>query len=679
MLSDPLNSFEDYVFGDSPLFSPECSLIGGVLLQATEESAVDNRVEATAAFIESVYRLGGKPFVEAVARYGYTEKGEPLQITPWFAEYLEAIGDLRLAHVLTTGPAQCGKTLGNTLLLTYLVIEGRLNTAWFYSTAKNLELNVPEQFRPIAEAWADAVEQEGRKVRDKSDRKLNSRYQFGGITTIFSFASGNRATPSKSGLAAVGSSAASFPANAAFLEERSQWPPGSADPIPRRLDASRLETKPLREIGTPGAGQGIEAEVETADHHFYPHYVCPHCDAVQPLDPKGCLLRLVSRRGAGGRVEEKYLSESGRPLEWYYSDDAEPVHSAFIGCSKCGEPLPDEARFDAHFRCLKMGISLREYLDSLPSEAPDRRLKVAVHLSPLTRKTKFNLAADLIQNGLSCYRTEDWQQQALGHPSESGQGSITLQLLKDAIAAAKPTGVPDFVLAGGDQGRAEDWLMVVEFYQPTDYHQLSVSEIIDRTVRSIRFGGDVMRDAIPGKLKDLGVEYGLIDNEPNRSDAADLCRISCLEMANQQPGLKDAVKQGEVHDGGAAYPCWQLRNEKFLKQVLDAFLRTTDDGHPLYRLPPEWRKWLGNPSERSPLAHLMGPSYDPASGKWSRGKGGIDDLYYALMFAEAAFYLQLTEKRTGTQCAPIATSEEHSAANIRGIFGSSDGTGRIQF
>jgi len=86
-----------------------------------------------------------------------------------------------------------------------------------------------------AERWANLAEQSGRTVRNKADRKLTSRYQFGGSTAIFSFASGNRSTPGKSGLAA------SFSANAAFLEERSQGPPGSADPIPRRLDASRQD------------------------------------------------------------------------------------------------------------------------------------------------------------------------------------------------------------------------------------------------------------------------------------------------------------------------------------------------------------------------------------------------------------------------------------------------------
>ena len=50
---------------------------------------------------------------------------------------------------------------------------------------------------------------------------------------------------------------------------------------------------------------------------------------------------------------------------------------------------------------------------------------------------------------------------------------------------------------------------------------------------------------------------------------------------------------------------------------------------------------MGVNTERSPLRHLAGPSYDPGSGKWRRGEGNIDDLFYAAMFCEAAFYLYL--------------------------------------
>jgi hypothetical protein len=110
-------------------------------------------------------------------------------------------------------------------------------------------------------------------------------------------------------------------------------------------------------------------------------------------------------------------------------------------------------------------------------------------------------------------------------------------------------------------------------------------------------------------------------------------------MADQKPGLKDAVKETTVFDGGIEYPCWGIRNEMFLKQVLIGFLKLGYDDLPLYRLPPEWEQWFGNPSERSPLVHFTGPSYDSATGRWSRGQNNVDDLFYAAMFSLAAFYI----------------------------------------
>lgn len=177
---------------------------------------------------------------------------------------------------------------------------------------------------------------------------------------------------------------------------------------------------------------------------------------------------------------------------------------------------------------------------------------------------------------------------------------------------------------------------------------MPVPEVIDRTIREVLFGGDIVRSQIPETLKRYDVSYGLFDNEPDRSDIANkICRNTVMEMADQRPDLPDAAVMGTVNDGGIEYPCWKIRNEKFLKQVLTAFFTVSEqDGYSLYRLPASWDKWLGvDKSERSPLTHLTGPSYDPETGKWKRGEGNIDDLYYAAMFCEAAFYLYLVKHR----------------------------------
>lgn len=592
------------------------------------------------AYIQDVLANGGKSFVDRVRKYGATDKGEPLRMPPWFCELLEAIGDYRIPHTLTTGCAQLGKTQSHTLLLTDTIVHGYLNAGWFYASRDSRNLNVPEQFYPVIDKWLERLQAETQETFfGDNDRQNAGRYQVDGTTAIFSYTSTSKPTPSRTGLAAAGGAAVSFTANVLFFEERSQWTPGSADPLPRRLDASLIPTRPIRELGTPGGGQGIEVEVDRAHLWFYPHYTCSGCGQTHPLDPKGCLLQKFKRKNLSGKEIETYLSESGRPVKWWYQDESDPVETAYFACSNCGHAISEFQRDNAWFQCRRTGVRLREFLDRLPQT--QKRLKIALHLSPLCRITQSNLAAELVRGGMEAVRSEDWQQQALGHPSENTTNSVTLDMLKGTIGAPHPLSLPTVSIAGCDQGRGEDWLWTVNFHCPDNWQELAIAEVMEKTIRVVTFGGDVIRTSTSDRLKEFGVTYGLIDNEPDREAASNLCAQTCLEMADQKPGLKDAVKEGKVFDGGVEYNCWDIRSEKFLKQVLMNFALFADDGYPLYRLPQDWEKWVGLTTERSPLRHLSGPSYDPATGKWKRGEGNIDDLYYAAMFCEAAFYLWL--------------------------------------
>ena len=121
-----------------------------------------------------------------------------------------------------------------------------------------------------------------------------------------------------------------------------------------------------------------------------------------------------------------------------------------------------------------------------------------------------------------------------------------------------------------------------------------------------------------------------------------LARNTCLDIANQVSHLTNPVQNTTVLDGGIDYPCWNLRNEKFMNSVLEGFILMAPNGGPLYRLPPAWEKWINNPIDRSPLVHLSGPWRDSNS-KWNRGKDNLDDMYMAFVFCEAAFYLELTD------------------------------------
>jgi hypothetical protein len=617
--------------------------IEAALLQEFEFEEDSGKSAVRHAYIAEVMANGGRGFVDRVRKYGATDTGEPLRLRLWFCELLELLGDLRIPHVITSGCAQNGKTASNLLLLVDIITHGKMNAGWFYASRDSRDLNVPGQFYPVVSVWLDRMQAETKEsLITETDTQNSSRYQIDGATAIFSYANTSKPTPQRKGLAAAGGAAVSFTANILFKEERSQWLPGTADPVERRLDASLIPTRPVRDLGTPGGGQGIEVEIDRAHYHFYPHYTCDRCGETHPLDPKGCLLRRHRRKDFSGKERSVYLSESGRPVHWWHRDEANPVDSAYFACSNCGHPIDDNQRDNAWYQCRKSGRRLRDFLDRLPQT--DGRLKVAIILSPLTRLTSNNLAAELIRGGLDAMRPEDWQQQALGHPSEGSANSVSIDMIKAAIGAPEPTyhSTRKLTLAGVDQGTNEDWLWVMDVYLPFGWESMDIPAVMEQAVRVVRFGGDVMRSAIPEKLTEFGVESGVMDADPSRSDAAALCAQTCLQMADQKDSLKDAVKQNRVRDGGKEFDCWDIRNEKFLKSVLLNFAsRSAEDDLPLYRLPESWQNWLGMTTERSPIRHLTGPSYDTGTGRWKRGDGNIDDIYYAAMFAEAAFYLWL--------------------------------------
>ena len=610
--------------------------------QQDSQQHSDNREAQRQAYIKDCYTNGGKDFVQRVLKYGRTEKGMPIEDTVWYREYLEVIADFRLSHVMTTGCAQVGKTLGHSLLNIDCLTSGKVNTGWFYDTRVSLDQNVPMMFHPVASYWIENMEADKIRFSTRNDRTINTRYQIDGVTGVFGYVSANK-YKSNDGTAAAGGTIVAYQIDVAFLEERSQYAPGSGDPIRRRLDASIMPTRPIRELGTPGGGQGIEVEMNGANRYFYPHYFCAVCDKWFALDSKGCLLTKSKRKDVLGKIVDSYFTESGRPASWLYTDENDPINSAYIGCSSCHTALTVQQRLDSRFRCIRTGEFLREFVDGLAKDIPEKYWTVSVHLSPLTRK-KTNLAEEIIKTGLTTLMTNDWQQQMLGWQSEVEVCFLSAQLLQRAMEAPRPVDrEPDYKLAGIDVGRSEDWLVIIEFYLPENYHDLSVPEIIEQTIRVVVFGSGVPRVEIPETLRRNYVEYGLIDNEPSRESSMNLCRNTCLDMADQVSHLTNPVQNTTVVDGGIEYPCWNLRNEKFMNTVLEGFILTAEDESPLYRLPPEWEKWVNNPIDRSPLVHLSGPWRDSNS-KWNRGKDNLDDMYMAFLFCEAAFYLTLTNE-----------------------------------
>ncbi|MBW4662450.1 MAG: hypothetical protein KME15_27705 [Drouetiella hepatica Uher 2000/2452] len=606
--------------------------------QAIEGNDIDRQRQLT-NYLEDIEKNGGKSFVERVRLYGCTEKGDAISFDPWFSEALQCLGDLRIPIVLTSGCAQIGKTLANTFLAIDSLCESGQNIGWFYSDLSALRRNEPEQFEPIALEWIKKrAKKTGIPISRPGDRRNCERFTYHGATQIFSYASTSRPTALRKGLAAVGSAGASFSCSLLFLEERSQWLPSAADGVTRRLDAGRIPSRPVRELGTFGSGSGIETEFLKANYHFYPHVECAHCGAKQPLDPKGCLLKSVKRENAFGEMVDHYFGVSGKPEEWLHSNVDDPIGSAYIGCRVCEKPLSPETRINAYFECLKTGIRLSHFLDEIVPTLKTR-YSVGIHFSPLTRKDH-NLAERLIAEGLDAVSATDWQQQALGWWYQNEENTISLDSVNASIGLPAPIGQEPYArLMGVDQGRSEDWGIIIDFYLDGGS---TIQEQFTRAIRQVRWGGGIVRSFIPDKIKTLNVERCLIDSEPNIETAFELSRKSLIELADQQANLLDDFKAGIAMDGGKEFKVWKLRSGKYMKQVMQGFYQRASDGMPLYRLPLEWQKWQALNTEKSPIRHLTSVSFDSDSGLWERPKDKADGVFYAAMFCEAMFMLKLS-------------------------------------
>lgn len=580
-------------------------------------------------------------FLTAVEKYGYSDRGDKINLYNWHKEYYALLGNMDVAITYATGCAQVGKSAANYLLVCYLISQG-YNTIWAYDQERNLNRCVPLQFRPVIEQWLNELDIKIPKTKSQS----NTLFQLNQGSAIFTYTSTTKTTNNSGKGAAAGSSVVSVTADILFLEERSQHLPGSDAPLYRRLDAGKIPTHPVRQLGTPGNGNGIESEIDRANHYFYPACICPNCSEEIILNPKGTLLKARIEKTAKGDEIKKYLSETGKPLTWFCHDEKNSIDTAYFACPHCTEEIPQETRvFESYFTCLYTGIKLKDFLTT-PIDAT-KQLRVGINLSPLLRQSQFNLASDIIRSGLDTSNPADWQQQRLGLPSEASTTALTLEILKRAIKANSDFNrKPDLILCGIDQGRSAHWMVVVEYYLPKPKYgeHLTKYQINDRTYRNVIFGGEIMASAIPERLELFGVDYGIIDNEPDIASASRLSSYTCLELADQKSGALKDFEKSEAKDGGIIYPCWKIHNERFLRQILTNFTLKDEFDEPITRLPDSWDKWITNNSDISPLRHLMSPRYNPENGKWER-TDHIDDLYYAFMFCEVAFSIKINKPR----------------------------------
>ncbi|MEM7578246.1 MAG: hypothetical protein AAF316_00080 [Cyanobacteria bacterium P01_A01_bin.80] len=604
----------------------------GIAKQFENEQVIKSFFPSLDEIIENLHDYG-EGFCNRLKHFAKTEKNEPIVLENWTREYASLIGDLRISHVITAGNAQIGKSLFNMLLLVDFLVYTNLNALWFYPTKQQVDSLVPEVFSKCVQYYVENLELEilqrtGESISliKPTDRQLASRYQVNGATAIFSYAStsGRSETSTTTGLSTAKAGASSFSGSILFIDESSQISREQIWVLLRRIDAGRIPTQPVREIGTFGSGLGIEVSIESSDYHFYPHICCDSCGETIPLSPKGCLLQ-EDENG-------NFLSATGRPKSWFFKDFDNKVDSAYIGCSFCGEEITKEKRIkESFFQCLKTDIKLKDYLNSLPKNTEDlykrRKDSVSLHLSPLLRDTAFNLAAKLIDIGLNTESTRDYQQQVLGYSSESDTSKVTPELIKAANWKVLSKTQTNFVLCGVDQGRQEDFITVVRYWVNEDYKLSSIQQI-EESEREIIISKPINRSEIKDIYQKYNIRYGFIDNEPDRKSAYELAQQIKLVPVDQRKKVNKLLQEIEVSTGGMNLSALAMDNAYFQDMALNGFLQNkvkTSD----------WN--ISDRSIHSPVRHFLSVARDKDE-TWQRAKDKIDDLWFSYVFCEACFY-----------------------------------------
>lgn len=573
-----------------------------------------------------------KRFVQDVCNYGTSDSGDPLQISEWFKESLRLIGDLRVHEVYVSGSAQIGKSTASYLFAVWLLVEARFRVLWAYSNESVLLRLKPQQFDNYYLNWLKRKNEE-RDRRDIFNTKV-TQHNGGLINTVFV----NKPNGGE-GAAAAGSNIVSVTADIAFLEERSQYQPGAADPVPQRLNFSIIPSKPIREIGTKGSGNGIESSIKEANYYFLPYAMCTCCEKLVPLHAFGCLIKSVN--GDNDPLTGQFLDADNKIVDWFNRDSKDAVNTAYFACPYCEAEITDRQRTEAFFVDHYSKIRLSEFLDKLDPTNQTGRIKVAIDLTPLLRITAYNLASDLINTGLTTTNIADYLQQSLSVAFESVSRRITIESIQESIGRSLPKRERSVMVAGLDQGRGSHFLSIakVSFNECDD----PVTSLASTTLR-VLFCEPVHKNKILGHLADHKVKVFAFDCDPQRDWAKDMTVLASAYnpiMVQNKPKQNEVFKEIKIADAGDFYTAYGLRVSYFLNQTLIAFESGT------VSTPLEWSNYLSLSKKlANPPYQFLDLRYEEGNGAWIRSSRKNDDLHFATAYCYVAFYYYLLNNLT---------------------------------
>lgn len=526
--------------------------------------------------------------VERIKRYGVTETDKPINWSKWLEQQTRITADSRVKNLITTGASQISKSLINYLVAIDDVVNGQVNIGWVYASRSSMQNQQPTQFQAMVGGWL---------ARQKTNYRINrdaiTRYGIGKAIANFTYA--NSVNESRTGGAAEGKEQNAFQASKLYLEEKSSH--GSCDMTPR-LGASVILSKPIRELGTPGNGTGIEKSVKNASHNFVPGIKCDLCGKISRLHPLGNLFKKDP-------FTQQYFDSRGHIIDYYQNKAGEPT----IVCNHCYHDIYQQVvSTDAiELYSEQSGHSVDEFLDELN----DNQIyfePIAIYLSPLLRcpTDPFRLK-ELVEEGKNPESVLIFHQNKLGIESKFTLNGISFEDLENAYQEPWKFKHPRRFV-GIDQG--------------TDTHYLVDLEVFEDKV-NLKNAIVIRESEVVKYLRYHRIDFAIIDNEPGRKSANTLANQSGgkLAIADQRDIMTD-FSPIKVEFGGEQIDCYAINNTLYQEEVIYDFMENKvriDCSHH-----PKFGK------------HITAVKRDLTTGKFIRPADHDDDFFFAYMFARSA-------------------------------------------
>lgn len=615
--------------------------------------------------VKEWYSQGGVLAQEWIAEHHRLPTGEPLRWDdPWISPLYQALGHPWFERIWVEKAAQMGYTEALVGLTAFYTAYLRLKTGVGFETQQKQYVMVGSRFQksfdhiqPIQD-WNQAQAQ-AMKRPDTDSKKIIS---VGGVDIIFFHASVSGGSDSTyqtpSGLR-------SHPMDAGNGDEVSAWSDGMEDVLARRMEASTLPTKPMRLGSTPSyEGSTFDNQIQQAPYLFQFYCHCPTCEEGQFLDPFGNLLKKQVIINESGVPEERYVSRSGRPIDWYYRDEMQKVETAYIGCAHCGEELTTEAiaqggfydfhashRSDPWLR--KPGISL---FDLMAQSVEEQKIipTIAIRMPKLASKNG-GAAPRLIRALIDSRKPADTIQQLLGKPISLGLGKIHLPSVLACVGRAlpDPEAKPTIVTAGVDQGTYAHWLIVCEWYLADSPDR--ETQWLDGFCRVVYWGQIDTIEELDNYVKRYKINAIGIDQEPNYATASEYAvehapkgrfnteQLGQVYLFDQLP-LKGRQFQREVVGVKATdKKSKKTRQYKAVRYKIDRTYGLDEIRDRIYRekisLPAEMSYEAKDPGN---LIHHYTTSARSPDGKWEEGSEP-DHGFHAHCFASQAVHVHLFE------------------------------------